>query len=107
MTLCAGWMIFASMISGARPRPGWRNLVFSPHTISFVLNHVSARKGTITAAVYVKYSYDAEKRAALDAWGKRLGQVLGETQDWLDSAIVTSRLQRINVTHELQCSHVT
>lgn len=57
---------------------GMAQLGVSPHTISLVLNHVSARKGTITAAVYVKYSYDAEKRAALDAWGQRLNDILGE-----------------------------
>ena len=49
----------------------------SPHTISLVLNHVSARSGTITTAVYIKYSYDAEKRIALDAWGVRLKEIVG------------------------------
>jgi integrase len=44
----------------------------SPHTISLVLNHVSARKGTITGKVYITYSYDREKREALNAWGDRL-----------------------------------
>ncbi len=48
----------------------------SPHTISLVLNHVSARKGTITGAVYVQYSYDREKRLALDAWGARLERIV-------------------------------
>lgn len=40
----------------------------SPHTISLVLNHRSARKGTVTGAVYVQYTYDREKREALDKW---------------------------------------
>jgi integrase len=48
----------------------------SPHTISLVLNHVSARKGTITGKVYVQYSYDREKREALDAWGARLERIV-------------------------------
>jgi len=48
----------------------------APHTISLVLNHVSARQGTITSKVYVQYSYDREKRAALGAWGARLEQIL-------------------------------
>ena len=48
----------------------------SPHTISLVLNHVSARKGTITGAVYVQYSYDREKREALDAWGATLLRIV-------------------------------
>jgi integrase len=44
----------------------------APHTISLVLNHVSARQGNITGKVYVQYSYDREKRDALGAWGQRL-----------------------------------
>ena len=54
-------------------------LGISPHTISLVLNHVSARKGTITGAVYVQYSYDREKREALDAWGARLERIIAGT----------------------------
>ena len=48
----------------------------SPHTISLVLNHVSARRGTVTGKSYVQYSYDREKREALNAWGARLGQIV-------------------------------
>lgn len=48
----------------------------SPHTIGLVLNHVSARSGTITSAVYVQYSYDKEKREALGAWGAALERTL-------------------------------
>lgn len=48
----------------------------NPHTISLVLNHISARKGTITSRVYVQYSYDKEKREALMAWGTRLEEIL-------------------------------
>ena len=48
----------------------------APHTISLVLNHVSARSGTITAKVYVQYSYDREKREALCAWGARLERII-------------------------------
>ena len=51
-------------------------LGISPHTISLVLNHVSARRGTITGKVYVQYSYDKEKRVALGAWGKRLASII-------------------------------
>ena len=49
----------------------------SPHTISLVLNHVSARTATVTGEVYVQYSYDREKREALDLWGARLEQLVG------------------------------
>ncbi|MBX9863950.1 MAG: tyrosine-type recombinase/integrase [Hyphomicrobium sp.] len=47
---------------------GMAELGVSPHTISLVLNHRSARKGTVTGAVYVQYTYDREKREALDKW---------------------------------------
>lgn len=47
----------------------------SPHTISLVLNHVSARRGTVTGKVYNQYNYDREKREALLAWGARLEKI--------------------------------
>lgn len=49
----------------------------NPYTIALVLNHISARQGTITARVYVKYSFDREKREALDAWGQRVEEIAG------------------------------
>ena len=55
---------------------GMAELGINPHTISLVLNHISAAKGTITSAVYVKYSYDKEKREALEAWGGRLAEII-------------------------------
>jgi integrase len=51
----------------------------NPHTISLILNHVSARSGSITAKVYVQYSYDREKRDALNAWGERLQSIVAVT----------------------------
>ena len=51
-------------------------LGISPHTISMILNHVSARQGTITSKVYVQYSYDREKRDALVAWSARLDAII-------------------------------
>ena len=50
-------------------------LGISPHTISMILNHVSARHGTLTSKVYVQYSYDHEKREALMAWSARLEEI--------------------------------
>lgn len=43
----------------------------APHVVEKVLNHIS---GTISgvAAVYNRYGYDAERRDALDMWGKFL-----------------------------------
>jgi integrase len=40
--------------------------------VSKILNHVE----TGVTAVYDRHSYDAEKRAALDYWGKRLEQIV-------------------------------
>jgi integrase len=48
----------------------------SPHTISLILNHMSARRSTITGKVYVQYSYDREKRIALEAWANRLEEIV-------------------------------
>jgi integrase len=48
----------------------------SPHTIGLVLNHVSTRRGTITSGVYIHYSYDREKREALNAWGSKLENII-------------------------------
>jgi integrase len=44
-------------------------------TISHVLNHVDG--GARATLVYDRYSYDDEKRAALEAWGRRLDAILG------------------------------
>jgi integrase len=40
--------------------------------VSKVLNHVESG----ITAVYDRHSYDAEKRAALDAWGRRVEEIL-------------------------------
>jgi integrase len=40
--------------------------------VSKILNHAEAG----VTAVYDRHSYDAEKRAALDAWGARLQQIV-------------------------------
>ncbi len=52
------------------------SLGINPHTISLVLDHISVTKGTVTGAVYVKYSFDREKREALSAWTERLDLIL-------------------------------
>jgi hypothetical protein len=45
--------------------------------IGRVLNHVE--RGV--TAVYDRHSYDAEKRAALDAWARRLQAIVGERDE--------------------------
>jgi integrase len=44
----------------------------SPIVIGHVLNHVTATRGSVTLAHYVRHTYEAEKRAALDLWASRL-----------------------------------
>jgi hypothetical protein len=41
-------------------------LTISPRTVFLVLNHASARKGSVTSAVYIQYSYGREKHDALE-----------------------------------------
>ncbi len=44
------------------------------HHISAVLNHVEG--GPAATRVYDRYSYDAEKRAALETWARDLSRIL-------------------------------
>lgn len=44
------------------------------HVVGKILNHVE----TGVTAVYDRHSYDAEKRAALDLWGRELQRILGK-----------------------------
>jgi len=47
------------------------------HVIELLLNHRSgAIKGV--AAVYNRYSYDAEKRSAAEAWSRHVGQLVSD-----------------------------
>jgi integrase len=46
-------------------------------TVKKILNHVERE----ITAVYDRYSYDAEKREALDAWAKRLIQIVAEAPE--------------------------
>ncbi len=60
---------------------GMAGIGIAPHVVEAVLNHKS---GTIkgVAAVYNRYSYAAEKRQALDAWARRLKEIVtGATGD--------------------------
>ena len=53
------------------------DLKVPPHVIERILNHAS---GTISgvAAIYNRFSYMDEMRAAIDAWEKRLSNILAE-----------------------------
>jgi integrase len=55
---------------------GMARLGFPPHVVDKVLNHVS---GTIrgVAAVYNRFEYLDERRAALEAWGRHVEKIVG------------------------------
>jgi integrase len=54
---------------------GMARLNFPPHVVDKVLNHVS---GTIrgVAAIYNRFEYLEERRAALEAWGRYVESVI-------------------------------
>ena len=41
------------------------------------VNHRSVTKAGVTLAVYSHYTYDSEKRQALDLWADRLAAIVG------------------------------
>ncbi len=51
-------------------------LNFSPHVVGAVLNHSPGGTHGITA-IYVRFRYDDERRQALEAWARRLDQIVG------------------------------
>ena len=53
-------------------------LNFSPHVVGAVLNHSPGGTHGITA-IYVRFRYDDERRQALEAWARRLDQIVTET----------------------------
>jgi integrase len=50
-----------------------------PVVLGHVANHRSATRAGITLSIYVKHSYDAEKRRALELWADRLAAIVGGT----------------------------
>jgi integrase len=58
---------------------GLARLEIPVHVTEAVLNHKS---GSIrgVAAVYNRYSYDAEKRNAMTAWGQHVGALLSDVR---------------------------
>jgi integrase len=64
-------------------------LDINPYTISMILNHVSARQGTITSKVYVQYSYDREKRQALAAWATKLEEIISAQTSHRDGRVIS------------------
>lgn len=61
---------------------GMARLGVSPTVLGFVANHRTMTRGGVTMGVYVHYSYEAEKRQALDLWADRLqGIIAGKGAD--------------------------
>ena len=59
-------------------RHGMAEAGVSVENIAKVLNHVG--RGARATRVYDRYSYDREKRAALEAWDRRLEAILQSRQ---------------------------
>lgn len=51
-------------------------LGIAPVVAGAVANHLSVTKGTVTLSVYTQYSYDREKREALDQWAERIEAIV-------------------------------
>jgi integrase len=56
---------------------GMARLGVSPIVLGHVANHRSTTRAGVTLAVYSQYTYDKEKRAALDLWADRLVAITG------------------------------
>jgi len=59
---------------------GVAGLAFPPHVVEAVLNHRSGTRRGV-AGVYNRFDYASEKRAALDAWARRVAVLVEGTQD--------------------------
>ena len=46
-----------------------------PHVVEAIVNHVSGHRAGV-AGVYNRAAYAAEKRQALEAWGKRVAEIV-------------------------------
>lgn len=73
----AEWVIHDLRRSAAS---GMGKLKIAPHVIEAALNH---KTGTIkgVAATYNRHDYSAEKRSALDAWGRHVETIVGERKE--------------------------
>jgi integrase len=56
---------------------GMARLGVAPIVLGHVANHRTTTRAGVTLAVYSQYTYDKEKRAALDLWGSRLAEIVG------------------------------
>jgi integrase len=56
---------------------GMAKLGVSPIVLGHVINHRSVTKAGVTLSVYSHYTYDKEKREALELWADRLAAIVG------------------------------
>ena len=57
---------------------GMARLGVAPIVLGHVANHRTTTRAGVTLAVYSQYTYDKEKRAALDLWAERLAAIVGK-----------------------------
>jgi integrase len=57
---------------------GMARLGVAPIVLGHVANHRTTTRAGVTLAVYSQYTYDKEKRSALDLWAERLLAVVGD-----------------------------
>ena len=48
----------------------------APIVLGHVANHRTTTRAGVTLAVYSQYTYNTEKRAALDLWAERLAAIV-------------------------------
>ncbi|MPZ36590.1 MAG: tyrosine-type recombinase/integrase [Rhizobiales bacterium] len=57
---------------------GMARMGVAPIVLGHVANHRSTTRAGVTLAVYARYTYDKEKRAALELWADRLAAITGK-----------------------------
>jgi integrase len=57
---------------------GMARLGVAPIVLGHIANHRTTTRAGVTLAVYSQYTYDREKRAALELWADRLAAIVGE-----------------------------
>jgi hypothetical protein len=73
---------------------GWRRRGVSREHIAHVLNHRSVTRATVTA-IYDRYSYDREKRLALNTWARALDRsITGKAGAAKVVSLTSSRVRR-------------
>jgi hypothetical protein len=72
--------------------PWHRKWRLGENIVARVLNHASEIGKTITGAVYIRHSFAAEKRHALEAWAAELQRIIhNETSDFDVLSIARAR----------------